>query len=75
MKQFEGFKSEAPAKKFPTLPAGTYVAAIKNVKIDGQEPDQQRDKSQISQRIKNCQHFSLLMRSVPGRNGRIPVPR
>lgn len=41
MKQFEGFKSEAPAKKFPTLPAGTYVAAIKNVKIDGQEPDQQ----------------------------------
>lgn len=41
MKQFEGFKSEASAKKFPMLPAGTYVAAIKNVKIDGKEPDQQ----------------------------------
>ena len=41
MKQFEGFKSEERAKKFPMLPAGTYVAAIKNVKIDGDEPDQQ----------------------------------
>lgn len=41
MKQFEGFKSEASAKKFPMLPADTYVAAIKNVKVDGQEPDQQ----------------------------------
>lgn len=41
MKQFEGFKSEASGKKFPMLPAGTYVAAIKNVKVDGQEPDQQ----------------------------------
>ena len=41
MKQFDGFKSEASGKKFPMLPAGTYVAAIKNVKIDGNEPDQQ----------------------------------
>ena len=41
MKQFDGFKSEASGKKFPMLPAGTYVAAIKNVKVDGQEPDQQ----------------------------------
>lgn len=41
MKQFDGFKSEASAKKFPVLPAGAYVAAIKNVKIDGSEPDQQ----------------------------------
>ena len=41
MKQYEGFKSEASAKKYPMLPAGTYVAGIKNVKIDGQEPDQQ----------------------------------
>lgn len=41
MKQFDGFKSEASGKKFPTLPAGTYVAAIKNVKIDGKEPDEQ----------------------------------
>ena len=41
MKQYEGFKSEASGKKYPMLPAGTYVAGIKNVKIDGQEPDQQ----------------------------------
>lgn len=41
MKAFDGFKSEASAKKYPMLPAGTYVAAIKNVKIDGAEPDQQ----------------------------------
>jgi len=41
MKQFDGFKSEERGKKFPMLPAGTYVAAIKNVKIDGAEPDQQ----------------------------------
>ena len=41
MKQFEGFKSEAPSNKFPNLPAGAYVAGIKNVKIDGKEPDQQ----------------------------------
>ena len=41
MKQYEGFKSEASGKKYPMLPAGTYVAGIKNVKLDGQEPDQQ----------------------------------
>lgn len=41
MKQFDGFKSEASGKKFLMLPAGTYVAGIKNVKIDGAEPDQQ----------------------------------
>lgn len=41
MKKFEGFKSEASGQRFPQLPAGTYVAAIKNVKVDGQEPDQQ----------------------------------
>ena len=41
MKQFEGFKSEASAKKFPMLPEGAYVAGIKNVKIAGKEPDQQ----------------------------------
>lgn len=41
MKQFDGYKSEAPSTKFPMLPAGTYVAGIKNVKIDGKEPDQQ----------------------------------
>lgn len=41
MKQFAGFKSEAPAAKYPMLPAGTYVAGIRNVKVDGAEPDQQ----------------------------------
>lgn len=41
MKQYEGFKSEASGKKYPMLPAGAYVAGIKNVKIDGKEPDQQ----------------------------------
>ena len=41
MKKFDGFKSEARGAKMPMLPAGTYVAGIKNVKIDGTEPDQQ----------------------------------
>lgn len=42
MKAFNGFKSEAAGSgSYPMLPAGTYVAAIKNVKIDGTEPDQQ----------------------------------
>jgi len=41
MKAYEGFKSEPAAKKYPMLPAGTYVAAIKNVKVEGAEPDQQ----------------------------------
>lgn len=39
MKAFEGFKSEA-SNKIENLPAGPYVAVIKNVKIDGAEPDQ-----------------------------------
>lgn len=40
MKQFEGFRSEPAPKKYPMLPAGAYVAAIRNVKVDGDEPDQ-----------------------------------
>ena len=31
--KINGFKSEAPVKGFPMLPAGAYVAGIKNVKI------------------------------------------
>ena len=41
MSKIPGFKSEAPAKGFPMLPKGAYVAGIKNVKIDGEAPDQQ----------------------------------
>lgn len=41
MAKINGFKSEAPKKKFPMLPEGAYVAGIKNVKIAGKEPDQQ----------------------------------
>ena len=41
MAKIPGFKSEAPAKGFPMLPKGAYVAGIKNVKIDGEAPDQQ----------------------------------
>lgn len=41
MKQFEGFKSEASGSSYPMLPVGAYVCEIKNVKIDGTEPDQQ----------------------------------
>ena len=41
MAKIPGFKSEAPAKAFPMLPKGAYVAGIKNVKIDGEAPDQQ----------------------------------
>ena len=41
MAKIPGFKSEAPAKAFPMLPKGAYVAGISNVKIDGKEPDQQ----------------------------------
>ena len=41
MKAFSGFKSEASSKKVAPLPAGAYVAKIKGVKIEGQEPDQQ----------------------------------
>ena len=39
--KIDGFKSEAPGKAFPMLPEGAYVCGIKNVKIDGKEPDQQ----------------------------------
>ena len=41
MKAFEGFKSEPRQEKYPQLPSGPYVAGIKNVKVDGTEPDQQ----------------------------------
>lgn len=40
MKAFEGFKSEASGKAYQQLPPGAYVACIKNVKLEGQEPDQ-----------------------------------
>ena len=39
MKAFEGFKSEASGNSYPMLPVGAYVCEIKNVKIDGKEPD------------------------------------
>lgn len=41
MKAYSGFKSEANANKPKALPAGPYVAKIKAVKIEGNEPDQQ----------------------------------
>ena len=41
MAKIKGFKSEAPVKGFPMLPKGAYVCGIKNVKIDGDAPDQQ----------------------------------
>lgn len=41
MKQYDGFKSEASGSAYPMLPVGSYVCGIKNVKIDGNEPDQQ----------------------------------
>lgn len=41
MAKINGFKSEAPKKGFAMLPEGAYVCGIKNVKIDGKEPDQQ----------------------------------
>lgn len=40
MKPFAGFKSEASSNKPRMLPAGPYVAVIKAVKVDGEEPDQ-----------------------------------
>lgn len=40
MKAFNGFKAEASNKGSGQLPAGPYVAIIRAVKIDGQEPDQ-----------------------------------
>ena len=41
MKAYEGFKSEKSGNSFPMLPVGAYVCEIKNVKLDGAEPDQQ----------------------------------
>ena len=40
MAKIPGFKSEAPAKGFPMLPKGAYVAGISNIKIEGDKPDQ-----------------------------------
>jgi len=40
MKPFAGFKSEASSNKPRMLPAGPYVAVIRAVKVDGEEPDQ-----------------------------------
>lgn len=40
MKAFNGFKAEANSRKPKQLPAGAYVAKIKGVKVEGQEPDQ-----------------------------------
>lgn len=41
MAKIPGLKPEAPVKGFPMLQKGPYVAGISNVKIDGNEPDQQ----------------------------------
>ena len=40
MKQINGFRSEHKKKGTEQLPAGPYIGKIKNVKIDGVEPDQ-----------------------------------
>lgn len=41
MKAFDGFKSEKQSGgSYGQLPVGVYVAGIKNVKIEGAEPDQ-----------------------------------
>ena len=40
MKAFNGFESKANDNRPTQLPVGAYVAKIKGVKIDGQEPDQ-----------------------------------
>ncbi|MBR2822920.1 MAG: hypothetical protein IKE24_04465 [Clostridia bacterium] len=40
MKAYSGFKSEAPAASLPPLPAGAYVGVIKDVRLEGDEPDQ-----------------------------------
>lgn len=40
MKAFNGFKAEASTGRIKQLPVGAYVAKIKKVFIDGQEPDQ-----------------------------------
>ena len=39
MKMPKGFKTEARKVGYPQLPAGTYVAGIKNVKVDEMEPN------------------------------------
>lgn len=41
MAKINGFKSEARNEGYPMLPAGAYVASIKNAKIDGSGHDQQ----------------------------------
>ena len=41
MKAIEGFKAEAPASGYPMLPKGIYIAQVKGVKLEGNEPDQQ----------------------------------
>ena len=40
MKAFNGFKAEEKVKGYPQLPAGPYVAIIRAVKIEGEEPNQ-----------------------------------
>lgn len=40
MKPINGFKSEAPAAGSKMLPKGLYIGQIKNVKLEGTEPDQ-----------------------------------
>ena len=40
MKQINGFRSEPRQSGTILLPAGPYIGKIKNVKIDGNEPDQ-----------------------------------
>lgn len=40
MKPFEGFKSEAPRMSYPQLPAGAYAGVIRDIRIDGNEPNQ-----------------------------------
>ena len=41
MKPYEGYKAERSGGSYPMLPVGAYVCEIKNVKIVGDEPDQQ----------------------------------
>ena len=40
MKMYSGFKSESSGAPYPMLPAGAYVCVIRNLKVDGQDPDQ-----------------------------------
>lgn len=41
MKVISGFESKAPSAQNTMLPKGLYIAQIKAVKLEGQEPDQQ----------------------------------